>query len=101
MKMLQPSLRTMDTRSVKPPPKKGDAIYDDPEWRRLRDQVRREAGGRCQREGCPARGRYVDHIIEIKDGGPPLDRSNLELLCPSHHQIKTAAARAERARRVY
>jgi 5-methylcytosine-specific restriction enzyme A len=39
---------------------------------------------------------FVDHIVELKDGGAPLDRSNLWLLCGSCHSLKTAGERARR-----
>jgi 5-methylcytosine-specific restriction enzyme A len=39
---------------------------------------------------------FVDHIVELKDGGAPLERSNLWLLCGSHHTRKSAAERARR-----
>jgi len=39
---------------------------------------------------------FVDHIVELKDGGAPLDRSNVWLLCTSHHAAKTASERAKR-----
>lgn len=95
--MLRPAVRTMDVRSVRPAPKAADRFYSSSEWTEMRDRVRREARGRCQREGCSERGLYVDHIVELKDGGAPLDRENLELLCASHHQEKTQRQRAKRA----
>ena len=99
IRMMRPLIPTMDVRRVKPPPKKADPIYDTPQWRALRKQVFEEAGGICQRRGCGKAGRYVDHIVELRDGGKPFDRAGLELLCPSHHVAKTAAARAARMRR--
>lgn len=95
--MLQPSLRTMDTRSVKVAPKIAEPFYMSKEWIALRDQVRHEARGMCQMPGCTRRGYIVDHIVEIKDGGARLDRSNAMLTCPPCHQKKTAVERAKRA----
>jgi 5-methylcytosine-specific restriction protein A len=40
-----------------------------------------------------------DHIIEISDGGSPLDPSNGWLLCTNCHKIKTAHARRARNQR--
>jgi 5-methylcytosine-specific restriction enzyme A len=88
---------TADTRRVKPPPKQAESFYTSAAWIEMRDRVRREARGRCQRPGCTNPGRIVDHIVELRDGGAPLARSNLELLCQSHHTAKTADARARRA----
>jgi 5-methylcytosine-specific restriction enzyme A len=39
---------------------------------------------------------FGDHIIELKDGGAPLDPSNIMLLCPTCHARKTAKAAQER-----
>jgi hypothetical protein len=41
----------------------------------------------------------VDHIVELKDGGAPLDRSNLWLTCREHHNQKTVTERAKRTAR--
>lgn len=92
-----PTLRTMDTRTAASyrPAKIADPFYMTPEWTRLRDQVRAEAGGICQRPGCSNPGREVDHIVERKDGGSN-DRSNLEFLCVSCHRVKTVKAAKER-----
>jgi len=100
-----PTLRSRiglaDLRTAAPPPKVADPFYFSAEWIALRDRVRREAGGRCQVPGCGRieRGMIVDHIVELKDGGAPLDRSNTRLMCRSHHNQKTAAERAKRSAR--
>ncbi len=39
---------------------------------------------------------YVDHRVELKDGGAPLDRKNVWLLCGSCHSLKTARERGRR-----
>ena len=101
LKMLQPRLRAIDTRSVKPPPKVGLPFYSTPEWIALRDRVRAEAKGRCEKPGCNRPGHIVDHIVEIRDGGAPLDRANCWLLCQPHHVEKTNTERARRAARRY
>ena len=38
---------------------------------------------------------YVDHKVELKDGGAPLDRRNVWLLCGSCHTLKTVAREGE------
>lgn len=96
LRMLQPALRAADLRAVKPAPKVGNPFYSSAEWIELRDRVRREAGGQCQWPGCAHRGQFVDHIVELKDGGAPLARSNVWYLCSSHHVRKTNAERAKR-----
>jgi 5-methylcytosine-specific restriction protein A len=97
LSMLGPRIPTMDTRVVKPPPKAALPFYSTPEWIELRNRVRAEAKGRCQRPGCTRPGHTVDHIVEIRDGGAPLDRTNVEYLCQPHHVSKTNAVRAKRA----
>lgn len=96
--MLRPQVATINSLIAPPPPKTAEPFYSSPEWVEMRDRVRREAKGRCQRQGCQSRGFIVDHIVEIRDGGAKLDRANLELLCSSHHALKTAQARARRTR---
>jgi 5-methylcytosine-specific restriction protein A len=97
--MLRPRVQTLDTRIARPAPKVADAFYSTPEWIELRNRTRRECRGRCQTKGCNNPGRYVDHIVELKDGGAPLDRKNTTLLCGSCHTTKTAVERARRMAR--
>ncbi len=98
---LRPRIGMVDLRTAALPPKVAEAFYSSAEWIALRDRVRREANGRCQVQGCGRieRGMIVDHIVELKDGGAPLDRSNVRLMCRSHHNQKTAAERAKRTAR--
>lgn len=59
-----------------------------------RQQIKREP----QCRGCGSREHLqADHIVEIADGGSPFDESNLQTLCDTCHDIKTAAVRARRA----
>jgi len=102
--MLKPSVKAIDLRTAPPAPKRSDPeelgpnFYTSAAWRRLRDRTFREASGRCQWAGCGASvaGMICDHIVEIKDGGAPLDRRNTWLLCPAHHNLKTADERRTR-----
>ena len=101
LQALQPRVAMADLRTAALPPKVADRFYTSPAWIALRDRVRREAGGRCQAQG---RGRaerrmFVDHIVELKDGGAPLQRSNCQLLCNAHHAVKTVAERVKRTAR--
>lgn len=99
MKMLKPLLKTMDARTVQPIPKVVEPFYLSKEWRDLIDSIKRERGDKCER--CPRHHvrLFGDHIVELRDGGAPLDRTNVMLLCGSCHTAKTAKARAERMRR--
>lgn len=84
------------TPKLRPPVKVAEQFYQSREWRALVARVKRERGAWCQR--CGSRDRVIaDHIIERKDGGAELDARNIELLCFTHHQRKTAKARGERA----
>lgn len=96
--MLRPRLHAASLQTAALPPKVADPFYSSAKWIALRERVRREAGGRCQAERCgrAERRMFVDHIVELKDGGAPLERSNMWLLCSSHHAAKTAAERAKR-----
>lgn len=98
LQTLKPRVAAAKLQTAKPPPKTADKLYLSPEWFALRDRVRFEAGGRCQMPGC---GRaevrmFVDHRVELRDGGAPLDRRNVWLLCGSCHTRKTVVERARR-----
>jgi 5-methylcytosine-specific restriction endonuclease McrA len=93
-----PQIRAADTRTARPPPKKADPELLTPDWKAMRERVRREANGMCQAPGCRRPGRYVDHIVERKDGGAMFLRANLMLVCAPCHQVKTNAERAKRMR---
>lgn len=85
-------------------PKKVDDFYGTPEWRKLRDFAIRRAGGQCEKiehgsrchKAQPEHRIYIDHIIEIRDGGAKLDPTNVQALCPEHHTLKTNKERAKR-----
>jgi 5-methylcytosine-specific restriction enzyme A len=91
---LRPRIATADLRTARPGTGKrqvGQGFYGTAKWRRLRDVVVAEANGRCEWDGCgrTTERMFVDHIVEISDGGAPLDRSNLWCLCSPHHGFKT------------
>ena len=98
LRTLKPRVGLGNLQTATVPAKTADRFYSSPEWIALRDRVRHEAGGRCEAPGCGriARRMYVDHRVELKDGGAPLDRRNVWLLCGSCHSLKTAADRARR-----
>ncbi|MEM7301906.1 MAG: HNH endonuclease signature motif containing protein [Pseudomonadota bacterium] len=89
-------LATVPTR-LRVPPKKAERFYQSKEWRALVARVNRERGSRCQVPGCGSTKRVIaDHIIERKDGGAELDPANIQLLCQSCHNAKTAKAKRAR-----
>jgi 5-methylcytosine-specific restriction protein A len=101
---LRPRLTTLDTRVVKPAPKMADPFYLSPEWRALMGAIIAERGRRCEdplHNGLHERSPRVfgDHIVELKDGGAPLDPANVLLRCGACHTRKTIAARAVRMAR--
>ena len=102
LRMLKPRLATIDTsiaRPLPPPEKERAHHYGTPEHREWSRQVINRAGGMCQGRGCGRTNTrlYADHIIELKDGGAPLDLRNGQALCGSCHVRKTAKARRARA----
>lgn len=96
VRQLQPSLRTVDTRAARPAPKKADPFYLSPEWRKLMGEIIAERGRRCEECGRTGTRIFGDHIIELQDGGAPLDKANVMCRCGSCHTRKTAASRARR-----
>lgn len=102
LRMMPARLKTIDTRTVKPAPKRADPFYLSPEWRKLMAEIIAERGRVCQDPTCDGRTHHAgmrifgDHIVELRDGGAPLDKRNIMLRCGASHTRKTAAARAER-----
>src|SRR3546814_12938506 len=100
LKTLAPLVAGLAPR-VKAAPKVAEQFYSSREWRSLVASIKRERGDRCERPGCttPTQRVIADHIVERKDGGADLDAGNIELLCFTHHQRKTAEARARHSGR--
>src|SRR5690349_21566437 len=72
LKMLRPRLPILDVRIAKPPPNPAHSLYGSQAWKQLRSSVIAERGARC--EQCGKTGRvYLDHVVELQDGGAPLD----------------------------
>lgn len=81
-------------------PKLAETFYQSTAWKAMKARLARERGRRCQEPGCqtPHDRVILDHIHERKDGGADLDPSNLQWLCFTHHERKTAASRRARSR---
>jgi 5-methylcytosine-specific restriction endonuclease McrA len=102
-------LPTADTSIAKAPPKTADAFYLSAEWRVLvgRLLVVRfgdKAQARCQDPKCQYPSRtgirlFGDHVVELQDGGAPLDPANVLFRCGSCHTRKTIEVRAQRMAR--
>lgn len=80
-------------------------FYGSAAWKALVCKIVKERSRRCQDINCrtPHRGQgqriYADHVIELRDGGAPLDARNLLLRCAACHGRKSAAEREARATR--
>lgn len=107
---MRPAIVAQDMRRVHLPTRKEtDPFYLSPEWRQLcqflkdtrwPDLIIRQ-GHCCEDPHCKAKHRlgqriFFDHIVELRDGGAPLDPANVMGRCGSSHSRKTAAARAAR-----
>jgi len=91
-------LTMADPRIAAAPAKRADSLYLSKPWRDLVGRLIATLGRQCEacgRTGCRI---YGDHVHELRDGGAPLDPSNVRLLCGSCHTAKTARVRAARTR---
>jgi 5-methylcytosine-specific restriction protein A len=62
------------------------------QWRNLRNTYIREYPlcAECERQNKTTLGTVVDHIIPIRIGGDKLSLDNLQTLCTSCHNSKSA-----------
>ncbi len=97
--------RTFVSTVVKPEPSYTNPLYLTPAYSVWRMAVVKRAGYRCEAKdnngircskAAPQHRMFADHIVELKDGGAPLDSSNGQCLCGAHHTTKTVMARALR-----
>ncbi|HVL70255.1 MAG TPA: HNH endonuclease signature motif containing protein [Beijerinckiaceae bacterium] len=98
LRTLGPRLRPLAPARLQPRPKETDPHYGTQAHKAWRAEVLKRAGHRC--EDCGAGGKlYADHVVEIRDGGAPLDPANGRALCSSCHTRKTHAERDRRLAR--
>ena len=73
-------------------------FYQSKDWRALRAAVLRESPLwlACKDHGRLVAAGVVDHVVPLKDGGARFDRANLQPLCVSCHNRKTARETAGR-----
>lgn len=96
-------IRPLNTARLQAYPKRAMPIYQSPEWRELMREITAERGRVCQDpQHDPLAPRksgviYGDHIVELIDGGAPLDKSNILLRCAPCHGRKTVEQRKIRA----
>jgi hypothetical protein len=75
----------------------GGFDYRSAEWKALKARRRMDADYRKGCGKCGASGRLIlDHVVELRDGGAPLDSANTEWLCPSCHGAKTEQRKRQR-----
>lgn len=96
IRCIKTTIKAIDTRTVKPMKKTADPFYKSAAWRNLMEEIYQERGRRCEECGRTSTRLHGDHQHELRDGGAPLDKSNIKVLCGSCHQIKSARARAAR-----
>lgn len=98
----------LDTRRLKPEPKRADPVLLTPEHRQFRQTVLDRAGWRCEWVDSNARctksqatghRMIADHKVERADGGDPFDPANGQCLCTQHNTLKGVQARVARQRR--
>lgn len=100
--MAGPTIKTTDTRTTMPEPKRADPFYLTPEWQALMRRIIAERGRVCEDPHCdskthkPGMRVFGDHVVELRDGGAKLDKRNIMLRCGASHTRKTVAARAKR-----
>ena len=70
-----------------------DKFYQSKAWRDLRNHYisLHPLCVMCQRDGITKEGNVVDHIKPRSQGGESLSMDNLQTLCTSHHQAKSAS----------
>ena len=73
-------------------------FYRSAAWRAVRAAFLREHSvcTRCQGHGRVVVAVVADHVLPLKDGGARFDWANLQALCVSCHNRKTAGETAKR-----
>lgn len=89
-------LKLFETKKLKVPEKVAESFYSTPEWKEARNAALKRDRGCCVVCGKGHGRMFVDHIVERKDGGSDFDLTNLQTLCPPHHQEKTLEERRKR-----
>lgn len=82
--------------------KRANPFYLSAEWQSLRASIIKRRGPRCEDpdhdKSTPRSGVRIfgDHIVELRDGGAPLDPANILLRCGACHTRKTLETRGAR-----
>ena len=96
IRTLAPLVQPLDLDTAKPPSRLTEKLYSSTAWLGLMARLRKQRGSQCERCGATKVRTIGDHIIELSDGGPALDPTNVQLLCWPCHTSKTNAERAKR-----
>jgi len=98
MKMLQPRVKTLDTRTVKPSSgtKRITGNGHIAVVKRFARETPRVCAA-CQKAGLVSYGDELDHIVPLWQGGAESDL-NRQWLCKAHHKAKTAQEAELRAK---
>jgi hypothetical protein len=70
LRALRSRMATLNTAIASTLPRARQDVYHTEQWKAVRQEALRRAGRRCitcARSGCRL---FVDHILEVKDGGP-------------------------------
>jgi 5-methylcytosine-specific restriction protein A len=81
---------------------RSSSVTNTAAWKKLRQDVLKRDGYRCQVRGpaCTRRATQVDHIINTAAGGAELDPNNCQAICtPCNARKASAEGAAARARR--
>ena len=97
---MRPTLRALDTRAARTPPKVADGYYLSAEWKSLRLACLKRDGWRCVKCGEPAI--VADHVVGrrrwLAEGlpGSPDTLGNLRSLCRRHDNAMKEGPDGER-----
>lgn len=95
-----PALVRSAPARLRMPAKVADPFYQSREWIALREQRKRDPDYvAALARAKPGERVVLDHVVERKDGGAPLDPKNTRWLTHGEHQAKTAEAKRARAGR--
>lgn len=103
IKTLKSQVNSIDLTTAKPLAKTAEPFYSSKPWLALMARIKSIRGERCEDPRCRNRDKKMrvvgDHIVELKDGGDPLDERNVLLRCWPCHTRKSNEARAARMKR--
>lgn len=95
-KTLPPLFKPISLDTARTPAKVAAPLYSSKEWLGLMAKIRKQRGNKCNHCDRTDVRTVGDHIVELSDGGAPLEAHNVQLLCWPCHTIKTNKARAAR-----